>query len=182
MILTILIALVLFAVVFVIIVALRPGEFRVTRTINISASPTALFAQVNDLQKWQAWSPYARLDPDAKNIFEGPLAGKDASMSWIGNKKVGEGRMTIMESHPDDLVRFRLDFKKPFAATHVAEFTFKPAGNQTAITWSLTGKFNFMVKAIGMFMDCDKMIGSEFEKGLANLKTIAEAANKKQHE
>lgn len=113
-------------------------------------------------------------DPTAKTHFEGPSAGTGASFSWAGNSKVGEGRMTITDSRPDELVRFKLDFLKPFQASNVAEFTFKPEGNQTFVTWSMSGKNNFLFKAVGLFMNCDKIVGNQFERGLANLKSLAE--------
>ena len=87
--------------------------------------------------------------------------------------------MTITDSHPSDLIRIKLEFMKPFAATNTAEFTFKPEGDQTVVTWSMAGKNNFMTKAIGLFMNCDNMIGGQFEKGLADLKSVAEAASQK---
>ena len=114
------------------------------------------------------------MDPNAKEVHEGPAAGAGAKMSWSGNNKVGEGSMTITESRPNDFVRFRLEFLKPFAATNTAEFTFKPQGNQTVVTWSMFGHNNFMGKAMGLIMNCDKMVGGQFEKGLAQLKSVAE--------
>ena len=164
--------------VFAVIVSLRSSDFRVERSAVVSAPAPVLFAQVNDLHNWDAWSPFAKLDPAAKQTFEGPRAGTGAAFAWAGNKQVGEGRMTITESRPNKLVRFRLDFLKPFAVTNTAEFTFTPQGNQTAVTWSMSGRQNFMAKAFCMFMSMDKMVGGEFEKGLAQMKTVAEAANK----
>jgi len=160
--------------VFVVVVSTRPSEFRITRTAAISAPAAAVFAQVNDLHRWKAWSPWAKMDPNAKEVHEGPAAGAGAKMSWSGNNKVGEGSMTITESRPNDFVRFRLEFLKPFAATNTAEFTFKPQGNQTVVTWSMFGHNNFMGKAMGLIMNCDKMVGGQFEKGLAQLKSVAE--------
>jgi uncharacterized protein YndB with AHSA1/START domain len=174
MLIKILIALAAILVVFVIIVAARPSDFRVTRSATLPASPEAVFAQVNDLHAWEAWSPWAKMDPTAKSTYEGPATGVGAAMSWAGNNKVGEGKMTITESKPNELIRFRLEFLRPFKATNIAEFTFKPEGNQTVVTWSMSGKNNFMFKAVGLFMNCDKMVGSEFEKGLANLKSVIE--------
>src|SRR4030095_433305 len=116
--------------------------------------------------------------PNAKNTFEGPSAGEGAVFRWAGNKNVGEGSMTITESRPNDLIRIRLEFLKPFAATNATEFTFTPQGNQTLVTWTMSGKNNFIAKAIGLFIDCDKMIGGMFEKGLAQMKSLAEAAPK----
>lgn len=165
-------------VVFLIIVAVQPDNFAVARTATIAAPPAVVFAQVNDLQKWQAWSPWAKIDPAMKVTFEGPAAGTGASYTWSGNSQVGEGTMTITESRPDDLVRLRLEFRKPFAATNTAEFNLKPEGGQTVVTWSMAGRNNFVFKAVGLIMNTDKMIGGDFEKGLASLKEIAEAAAK----
>ena len=164
--------------VFAAIVALQPAEYRVVRTATLSASPAAVFAQVNDFHQWEAWSPWAKLDPAAKNTFEGPPAGVGAVFMWAGNDKVGEGRMTLTESHPNDLIRIKLDFIKPFASTCATEFTFKPEGNQTAVTWTMSGRKNFISKAFCMFMNMDKMVGGDFERGLAQLKSVAEAAPK----
>ena len=179
MIINILIALAAIVVVFIVVVATRPGNFRVTRTGSVSAPTAVVFAQVNDFHKWEGWSPWENIDPALKKTFEGPSAGTGAVYAWVGNSKVGEGRMTITESRPGDLILIKLEFFKPFKATNNTEFTFKPQGNQTMVTWTMSGKNNFMAKAVGLFMDCDKMIGSQFEKGLANLKSTAEAAGKK---
>lgn len=166
-------------IVFILAVAKQPSEFCITRMNTISAPASAVFVQVNDLQKWEAWSPWAKLDPNATNAFEGPESGTGASMSWSGNNKVGSGKMTIIESSPNDLIRFKLEFFKPFKATNTAEFTFKSEGNNTTVTWSMTGTNNFMGKAMGLIMNCDKMVGGQFEQGLASIKSIMEAANTK---
>jgi len=169
-------ALLIVVAVFLAIVAMQPAEFRVARSATISAPPATVFAQVNDLHKWQEWSPWAKLDPNAKATFEGPPAGEGAVFGWAGNDQVGEGKMTIIESHPNERVKFRLDFVKPFAGTNEAEFTFQPQGADTLVTWSMTGRKNFVMKAISLFMNCDKMIGPEFEKGLAQLNTVSKTA------
>ena len=171
---TIIIAVAVILIAFGIVVAMQPADFRITRTATISASPADVFAQVNDFRKWQNWSPWAKLDPAAKSTFEGSAAGTGARFRWAGNNQVGEGRMTITESHPSDLIRIELEFLKPFKATNTAEFTFKPEGNQTVVSWSMFGKNNFMGKAMGLIMDCDKMLGGQFEQGLANMKSAAE--------
>ena len=163
-------------IIFLIFAAMQPSDFRVTRTGTISAPASAIFTQVNDLQKWDAWSPWAKLDPEAKNSFEGPTSGTGAIMRWSGNNKVGQGSMTIIESRPDEFIKFKLEFLKPFAATHTAEFTFNSENDQTTVTWSMYGKNNFMGKAIGLIMSCDKMVGGQFEKGLAALKSVVETA------
>jgi hypothetical protein len=164
---------------FFVVVAMRPADFRVTRTATMAASPEVVFSQVNDLQKWNDWSPWAKLDPNAKNTFSGPAAGVGAAFAWAGNNEVGEGRMTITESKPNEAVVMKLEFIKPFEAVNTTEFTFKPEGNTTTVTWSMFGKNNFMSKAVGLFIDCDQMVGGQFEQGLANLKSVVQtAANK----
>jgi len=177
MLIKILIAIAVIVIVFVVVVAMQPSEFRVARSATVSAPPPAVFAQVNDFHKWEAWNPWGKIDPAMKQTYEGP-AGVGAIYTWVGNKNVGEGRMTLTESRPSDLIRIKLEFFKPFAGTNIAEFTFKPAGNQTAVTWSMAGKNNFMAKAIHLFMNMDKMIGGQFETGLAQMKSIVEAALK----
>jgi Polyketide cyclase / dehydrase and lipid transport len=167
---------------FLIAVSMQPNEFRISRSTKMSAPPSAVFAQVNDYHNWDAWSPWAKLDPDAKVTFEGPTSGTGAKFAWSGNDKVGVGRQTIVESVPDELIRIKLEFEKPFKATNTAEFTFKPEGDQTLVTWSMFGTNDFMGKAISLIMDCDKMVGGEFEKGLASMKAIVEAPSDKSEE
>ncbi|HYS94008.1 MAG TPA: SRPBCC family protein [Candidatus Acidoferrales bacterium] len=176
MLIKILIGLVVIVMVFVAIVALRPSEFRVERSAVVSAPPAVVFAQVNDLHKWEGWSPWVRLDPAARLGYDGPPAGAGAGFAWAGNYQVGEGHMTITESRPNELIRLRLEFLKPFAGTNTAEFAFSPQGEQTLGTWTMFGRQHFMSRAIGMFMSMDTMIGGMFEKGLAQMKSIAEAA------
>ena len=172
----ILLALAVIAILFIILVAGQSDEFTVSRSAKISAPPEKIFPHVNDLHNWEAWSPWAKLDPNAKNSFEGAASGVGAAMAWTGNCKVGVGRMTIIESQPSESIRFRLDFEKPMKATNIAEFTFKNEGGQTAVTWSMTGQKNFVGKIFHLIMSCDKMIGGQFEKGLAAIKTIVETA------
>jgi len=169
------IAIVAVIIVLIVFVAMQPADFRVTRTATVSAPPQAAFAQVNDFHKWEAWNPWGKIDPAMKQTYEGAPAGVGAVYSWVGNNNVGEGRMTITESHPSDLIRIKLEFMKPFAATNTAEFTFKPEGSQTAVTWSMSGKKTFVTKGIHVLMNMDKMIGGQFEKGLADMKAIVEA-------
>ena len=176
--LPILLAIAFIAILVFVIIAGRPDEFVVSRSAKISAPPEKVFPHVNNLRAWEAWSPWAKLDPNAKSTFDGPAAGVGAVMAWDGNKKVGAGRMAILESSPSGLIRLKLEFFKPFKATNTAEFTFKPEVNQTVVTWSMSGKNNFFFKAFSLFVDCDKMVGKDFEKGLASLKTVAETAAK----
>lgn len=175
----ILIVLVTLIVVLVGVVAVQPAEFRITRSATIAAPPSAVFEQVNDFHKWNDWSPWAKLDSHAKNTFEGPAAGTGAKFAWSGNNEVGEGSMTITKSKPSERILMDLVFVKPFAATNVTEFTFRPDGAGTAVTWSMNGRNNFIGKAVGLFMNCDKMVGGQFEKGFANLKAVVETPGKK---
>jgi len=174
----ILIALAVIIIVFVIVVAMQPSEYRVTRSATISAPAQAVFAQVNDFHKWEAWNPWGKIDPAMKQSYEGAPAGTGAIYTWTGNNEVGEGRMTLTESRPSELIRIKMEFFKPVAGTSIAEFTFKPEGNQTMVTWSMAGENNFMAKAFGLFMSMDKMIGGQFEKGLAQMKSVVETAAK----
>jgi len=169
-----LIAVAAVVVVFVVFVALQPADFRVERSATMrGAAPTA-FAQVNDLQNWRKWSPWEKIDPELRRSYEGPKAGTGAIYAWQGNKDVGEGRMTITDSRPGELVRIKLEFFKPFAATNTTEFRFKPDGDNTAVTWTMTGQNNFLAKAMCLFVDMDKMIGGMFEQGLKQMKAVVE--------
>ena len=171
----ILIAAAIVIVVLLIVIALQPSDFRVARSATIAAPPTVVFEHVNDLHKWEDWSPWAKLDPNMKSRYEGATTGPGASYAWLGNNEVGEGRMTITESRPSDLVGIKLEFVKPFAATNAVEFTFKPEGPNTNVTWSMTGKKNYMAKAMHLVVNMDKMCGGMFEKGLTTMKSVVEA-------
>jgi hypothetical protein len=173
---SILIAIAVIVLGLVIVVAMRPSDFRVVRTATMSAPASDVFAQVNDLHKWEAWSPWAKIDPAMKQTYEGAPAGTGAIYAWDGNNQVGAGRMTITESRPGDLIRIKLEFFRPFAGINDVEFNFKPDGSQTAVTWSMAGKHNFMAKAMCLFMSMDKMVGGQFEMGLASMKAIVEPA------
>jgi uncharacterized protein YndB with AHSA1/START domain len=162
-----------------VLVALQPSEFRVERSLSIAAPRNVVFAKVNDFHQWDTWSPWAKLDPDAKHTFEGPASGTGAVVGWSGSDTMGEGRMTITESQPGELVRLRLDFKRPFPATNTAEFTFKPEGARTLVTWSMEGPKPFIVKAVSLVKDMDAMLGGYFDQGLANLRSVTEVAAQK---
>jgi hypothetical protein len=174
----ILAALLVIVVALVGVIAIQPSEFRVTRATTIAAPAPVVFAQVNDFHKWDAWNPFGKLDPAARKTYGGTPSGTGAIYSWSGNSQVGEGRMTMVESHPSDLIRIKLEFFKPMAGTGTAEFAFKPEGERTAVTWTMTGTNNFIAKAISLVMSMDRMIGGQFEKGLADMKAVAEAAAK----
>jgi hypothetical protein len=170
----ILLALAFIAIIFIVVVAGQPCDFTVSRSTKISASPGKIFPHVNDLHKWNDWSPWAKIDPNAKVAFSGPEAGVGEAMSWEGNCKVGTGKMTIIDSQPDSVIRLRLDFEKPMKATNTAEFSFLPDANQTNVTWSMHGKNTIGGKIFGLFMNCDKMVGDKYNEGLTNLKAVVE--------
>ena len=174
----ILAVLVVLLIVLVVAAAMQPPEFSVTRSATIAAPPATVFAQVDDFHRWPAWSPWAKLDPTMKITYGGAPAGPGATYAWVGNSKVGAGDMSIIESHPTDMVKIALNFVKPFVGHDTTVFTFQPSGNQTTVTWTMSGQKNFVAKALGMFMSMDKMIGGDFERGLAQMKTVSEAAPK----
>ncbi|MEP6787817.1 MAG: SRPBCC family protein [Acidobacteriota bacterium] len=173
-ILGILALIVIIVVIFCAAVSMQPEDFKITRSATMNASPDKVFEQVNDFHKWDAWSPWARLDPTMKTTYSGPVSGTGSSYSWVGNNEVGEGKMAITASHPSEHVAIDLEFIKPFAAKNVTEFMFKPDGDKTTVTWTMAGKNNFVAKGFNMVMNMDKIVGSDFEKGLAQLKTVVE--------
>jgi hypothetical protein len=158
---------------------MRPADFTYARSATMAAPASIIFPHVNDFKKMDVWSPWLKFDPNVKITHEGAPAGTGAIECWDGNKNVGAGRMTVTESCPNELIRLKLEFFRPFAATNSAEFTFKPHGPNTAVTWAMSGKYNFITKGMGLFMNMDKMIGGNFEKGLADLKTIVESEVRK---
>ncbi len=174
----ILIALAAVIAVLVVVIALQPSEYRVERSATVAAPAAVIFAQVNDFQKWVAWSPWEKVDPAMTRTYGPSTAGTGATYAWAGNKNVGEGRMTMTESRPNDLIRIQLEFLEPFESTATAEFAFVPEGDRTRVSWSMSGGNNFMAKAIHLVADMDAMVGGEFEKGLADLKALSESAAK----
>ena len=159
-----------------IVAAFQPGEFQVKRSTTIAASPLALFEQVNDHRKFAVWNPWLKLDPNVKNTYSGPESGVGAVCSWEGNSDIGAGSATIIESKPNELVRQRMDWKRPMEGIATVDFTFKPEGDKTVVTWAMYGQNNFMGKVVSLFVDCDKMVGPHFEQGLVNLGAVAAAA------
>jgi Polyketide cyclase / dehydrase and lipid transport len=126
---------------------------------------------VNNLNNWNSFSPWAKLDTDAATKIDGP-AGEGAKFTWNGNHNIGEGAMTIIESDPSELVKFKLDFKRPFEDTATVDFTFHPDDEGTFVTWTMYGDNNFFAKIMSVVMDCDAMIGDFFEEGLENLNKV----------
>ena len=158
--------------------AMRPLT-RSAGELTVSPRSAVVFGFINDLRRFQDWSPWAKLDPQCKVVFTGPPAGVGTAFAWEGNRKAGAGSMTCLASRPAEGLEFRLEFLRPMKATHTARFALQPEGGGTLVIWSMDGKNNFMGKAFGLVVDCDKMVGKDFEKGLASLKTLAEAAAKK---
>jgi uncharacterized protein YndB with AHSA1/START domain len=169
------IGLVVVLLVFVVVVMTRPSAFHVERSATIAAPPEVVYAQVSDFHAWKAWSPWDKLDPSMKTTYDGPASGTGASYSWSGNDQVGEGRMTITDATPPSNVTIRLEFIKPFKATNITSFTWVPTPAGTKLTWAMDGHNDFFGKAFSMFMDMDKTIGGDFERGLASMKQIVES-------
>lgn len=170
----ILIGVVVVVVLFAIVVSFQPNTFSVTRTATVAAAPPTVYGLVSDFHSWDSWSPWAKLDPNMKVTFAGASSGKGAEYHWVGDSKVGEGNMAILDCRPGENVRIKLDFIKPFPSSCDCVFAFAPDNGGTRVTWTMSGPMNFMSKAMCMFMSMDKMIGGDFERGLANLKSVTE--------
>ena len=175
----VLLVLVTVIAVLLVVIVVQPDHFHIARSVTIETPANIVFDKVNNLHEWQKWSPWAKLDPNARLTYKGPISGAGAGYEWEGNNDVGAGEMTITESKPYEVIRFHLDFLRPFEASNTAEFTFVPNGNQTVVTWSMSGENNFIGKAFSLVINCDKMVGGEFDKGLAELKKQSEEAAKK---
>lgn len=165
-----------FALVFAVI-ASRPDTFKVERTATVDAPADVVYGLVVDFHGWQAWSPWEALDPAMKKTYEG--SGKDATYHWVGNKDVGEGQMTIVEVRPNERIDIKLDFIKPWESSSQTVFAFQAAGDKTTVSWTMSGKAGFIEKAMGLIKSMDEMVGPDFEKGLAKLKSSAEAEHQK---
>ena len=165
---------VLAVVVLLGLAAARPNAFVVKRTATINAPPEKLEPMVSDFHQWGAWSPYETMDPNMKRTYGGPANGVGATYSWVGNDKVGTGGMEIQKVTPGREVVFDLHFIKPFKANNTGRFTFEPEGAATKVTWAMEGSYPFIGKLMGMFFDMDKMVGKDFENGLAKMKAAAE--------
>lgn len=152
----------------------QPDEFRITRSARMSARPQPVFDQVNNLRNWDNWSPWAKLDPNATITFTGPEAGVGARFDWSGNREVGVGSNEILESNAPESVHMKLRFLKPMKAENDVVFSFAPVGDGTEVTWTMYGPNNFVGKAVGLLMNCEKMVGGQFEQGLANMKSVVE--------
>jgi hypothetical protein len=171
----ILIGLAVLVVLIVGYAAMLPSAFKIERSATINAPAENIFPHINSLKNFTAWNPWGKIDPKATENFEGPIEGVGSAYSWNGNMDVGAGKMTIVESQPSSLIKMRLDFIKPFAGTNMADFTLQPAAGGTVVTWTMTGDAPLFNRIMCLFMNMDKMVGGQFEKGLASLKTIAES-------
>jgi uncharacterized protein YndB with AHSA1/START domain len=154
--------------------ATRPDDFEVRREADIAAPPQKIFGYLNDFGQWVKWSPWEKMDATMQKTFSGASSGKGSIYSWKGNKKVGEGRMEILDSTPSSSVKIDLQFMAPFKAHNQTLFTLVPNTRGTHVSWAMSGKKVFMMKLMGVFMDMDKMVGKDFEAGLATLKMEAE--------
>ncbi|PTQ69793.1 SRPBCC family protein [Pseudomonas sp. GV071] len=170
----IVIAVLVVVAVLLLVVSRQSDSFHVERSRTIAAPMAEVFAQVNDFHLWQEWSPWAKLDPAMQVTYSGPNSGVGAVQSWVGNNQVGQGSSTIVESRPNELIRMKLQFLKPFQANNDVAFTFVPEGDKVRVTWAMSGPKNFLVKAMHMVMDVDKMCGQAFEQGLAQLEVQAQ--------
>jgi uncharacterized protein YndB with AHSA1/START domain len=169
------IILVVVIAVVLVIAATRPSAFRIQRSTAIRAPAAKVFANLDDFHRWESWSPWEKLDPALRRTFSGAERGPGAVYEWAGNSKVGKGKMAITEAVPPTALRINLDFLEPFEAHNVAEFTLAERDDSTTVNWAMLGNSPYMWKVMGLFMNMDRMIGKDFEKGLANLKTVAEA-------
>ena len=159
---------------FLIYAATRPDSFRVERTATINAPPERIFPLINDFQRWSVWSPFEKKDPGMKRTMSGVSSGEGAVYEWDGNKEIGQGRMEIVESVPPSRITLTLDFTRPFKAHNIVDFTLEPRGDSTQVTWAIHGPSPFISKVMGIVFNIDKMIGKDFEAGLAALKTVSE--------
>lgn len=161
-------------VIVVIMAAAKPDIFRVQRSASIKAAPEKIFPLINDLHANLDWSPYEKKDPAMKRAHGGPQSGKGAFYEWDGNKEVGSGRLTITESMSPSKVTMALDMTRPFECHNIVEYTLVPQEDVTLVTWAMQGPAPFIAKVMQLFFDMDKMVGGDFEAGLASLKAIAE--------
>jgi uncharacterized protein YndB with AHSA1/START domain len=170
----ILIGIVLLVAAILLYATTKPDNFSVKRTITIKASPDKVFALINDFNRWGAWSPWEKLDPEMKRTFSGTPSGPGSIYEWLGNSKVGQGRMEILQSTPAQIM-IKLDFIKPFEGHNTAQFDLTSQDQSTVVTWTMFGPSTFMTKIMQVFTSMDSLIGKDFEAGLANMKAAAEA-------
>ncbi|MGL6076943.1 MAG: SRPBCC family protein [Fimbriiglobus sp.] len=172
--LPILLSLLALLAIFSLFVFLKSDVLKVVRSTTIQAPRGKIFEEINDIRRLNSWNPWMKLDPAIQLTYEGPSSGIGASYSWTGNKNVGAGRQTIVDSDEDEMVRLKLEFIRPFPGTNEVEFTLVSTGNGTLVTWKMEGKLHIIAKAISVFMNMEKMCGNSFEEGLASLKKQVE--------
>lgn len=171
--LLILAALIALIVLVLLYASTRPDAMHFERSVVIAAAPEKIFPHLNDFRAWDAWTPYNK-DPAMKKTYGAVAAGKGATYAWEGNKDVGKGEIAITDAAAPSRIALDLHMITPFEARNVVVFTLVPEGPATRVTWAMDGKNNLIGKALGLFMDMDKMVGGDFEKGLASLKQVAE--------
>jgi uncharacterized protein YndB with AHSA1/START domain len=157
-----------------ILAAQKPDIFRVQRAATLRAPPERIFSLISDFHQWGTWSPWEHRDPKMKRTFSGTERGKGAAYAWDGNKNVGSGRMEILDATVPSKIVIKLDFIKPFEGHNTAEFTMLPRSGATEVIWTMYGATPFIGKVMHVFINMDRMIGKDFEAGLANLKTAVE--------
>jgi hypothetical protein len=172
---TIVIGLLVALAVLVLFIATRPAKFRIERSAQVQAPSAAVFALLDDFHEWSKWSPWEKLDPKMKKTFSGAEKGTGAEYAWVGNNKAGEGSMTLLDSKPNEQLSIRLRFVKPFAATNLTTFRLVPAAGGTTVHWIMEGENGFSAKAFAVFVNMDKLLGKDFEEGLANLNRVTQA-------
>lgn len=167
--------LVIGVIVVLALAARKPDTFQVKRTATINAPPDRIYPLIADFRRWPEWSPYETKDPDMKRSYGATSSGKGATYGWDGDKNIGAGSMEITEASPPDKVSLKLDFIRPFQAHNTVDFTLSPQGDATLVTWDMRGPVPFFAKIIHVFLNMDKMVGDDFEAGLAKMKSVAEA-------
>jgi uncharacterized protein YndB with AHSA1/START domain len=154
--------------------AAKPDTFRVERSTMIAAPPEKIYPLIADFDHWGAWSPYEKKDPAMKRARSGAASGPGSVYAWDGDRNVGKGRIAIASATPPSRVSLTLDFERPFEAHNIVDFTLEPKGEATSVTWAMRGRVPFVAKIVHVIFDVDRMVGSDFEAGLASLKAIAE--------
>lgn len=157
-----------------ILASMKPDTLNYNRSAVINAPAEKIFPLINDFHEWPKWSPWEKLDPEMKRTHSGSPSGKGAHYAWVGSKKVGEGRMEIVDTKAPNQINIKIDFLKPFEAHNHIVFSLQPKGGGTNVDWNMTGPSNFMAKLFSVFVNMEKLVGKDFEKGLANLKAEAE--------
>jgi uncharacterized protein YndB with AHSA1/START domain len=148
-------------------------DFHISRSTQIAAPAERVHALINDFHEWQKWSPWEGRDPQMERTYAGPESGVGATYAWRGNSQAGQGRMEIVESEPNH-VAIDLVFAAPMRATNRIDFTLTPGADSTGVEWAMTGPQNIVMRVMGRFFSMEKMVGPDFQKGLAQLRSVAE--------